>query len=332
MKRSSLLAVLLWAFTGTAGAAERLNIVTTLPSLGSIARAVAGDRAEVFVLARPGQDPHFIDPKPSFIVKLRDADVFVVNGLDLEVGWAPSLVEGSRNREVQPGGDGYFDASTAVTVIDLPSGPVDRAQGDVHPLGNPHYTLDPLALRAVAGALADRLARIDPSSAADYAARSRAWQKKLDVALFGAEVVDEVGGAKLARELEGGRLDAFLAENGLTERLGGWTKKLSHARGKPVVAFHTNMNYLWRRFGLVLVATVEPKPGIPPSAGHVADVVGLVRAKKVTALVTQPFYDDSAVKLVAEKTGAAVVKVDLEGDDALAVVDTIVGRVAEAVR
>lgn len=319
-------------FARPAHAADTLEAVVTLPSLGGLVRAVGGDRVRVTVLARPGQDPHFVDPKPSFIVKARDADLFVVNGLDLEAGWVPPLLEGARNARIQRGSTGYFDASQAVTVIDLPTGRVDRSQGDVHPLGNPHYTLDPLALRAVAGALGDRLSQLDPAHAADYAARAKAWQKKLDVALFGPELVDEIGGAKLAREAAADRLDAFLAENGVAGKVGGWMKAMAPLRGRPVVAFHTNMNYLWRRFGLVLAATVEPKAGIPPSAGHVAEVVALIQAQRIPALVTQPFYDESAVKLIAGKTGARVLKLDVEGDDPLAVLDTLVRRLAETMR
>ena len=334
MKALFLLSLLLslLVLANPAAAEDRLAVVATLPSLGSIARAVGGERVSVEVLARPGQDPHFVDPKPSFIVKARDADLFILNGLELEVGWVPPLLEGSRNGKIQPGGEGYFDASIAVSAIDLPKGQIDRSLGDVHPSGNPHYTLDPLALRAVAGALAERYARLDPSGAEGYATRAKAYQKKVDVALFGAEVVDEIGGAKLAREAEAGHLDKFLADHGLGGKLGGWLKLTQRLQGKPVVAFHTNMNYFWRRFGLVLVATVEPKAGIPPSAGHVADVVMMVREKKIGAVVTQPFYDDSAVKLIADKSGPRIVKVETEGDDALAIIDAAVTHVAEALR
>ena len=338
MKESVLFGVALLAglfsvcLPESAVAADRLNVVATLPSLGSIARAVGGERVSVAVLSRPGQDPHFVDPKPSFIVKVRDADLFILNGLELEVGWVPLLLEGSRNGKIQAGGEGYFDASAAISPIELPKGQLDRSLGDVHPFGNPHYTLDPLALRAVAEALAKSYTRLDPSGAEVYAAQAKAYRKRLDIALFGAELVDEVGGAKLAREAEAGRLDVFLTDNGLGGKLGGWLKKMQPLQAKPVVAFHTNMNYFWRRFGIVLLATVEPKPGIPPSAGHVADVVSMMRERKIGAVVTQPFYDDSAVKLIAEKSGAKVVKVETEGDDALAIIDAAVLHVADALR
>lgn len=316
----------------TAAADERLDVVATLPTLGSVAREVGGDRVEVAVLARPGEDPHFVDGKPSFLVKLRDADLFVVNGCELEIGWVPPLLEGARNGAIQPGRDGYFDASSAVTLIEKPTGPVDRSQGDVHVLGNPHFTCDPLALRAVAGALADRLAKIDAAHADIYAANRKAYERRIDEALFGADLVEEAGGGKLARLLEAGELDAWLAENALADRLGGWLKAMAAAKGKEVVAFHKNMNYFWKRFGVVLADTVEPKPGIPPSSKHVAEVVLAMREKKIAAVVTQPFYGRSAVDLIAEKTGARVVSVDLEGDDALAMIDRIVREVGAALR
>lgn len=330
MKR--LLAVLA-LFSGLAPAAwAKPKVVTTLPSLGHVTREVGGDRVDVAVLARAGQDPHFVDAKPSFIVELRNADLFVVNGLELEVGWVPPLLEQCRNGGIQPGSDGYLDASTLVAVIDVPAGPVDRSMGDVHALGNPHYMLDPLAVRRVAAGISAKLAALDAEGAETYAANLKAFQRRLDEALFGKDLVAEAGGGKLARLLESGELDRWLADNSLTARLGGWLADLSAARGKEVVAFHTNLNYFWKRFGLALAGTVEPKPGIPPSAGHTAQVILAMKERKIGVVVTQPFYGDSAVKLIAEKTGCRVVTVPIEGDDVLATIGAVAREMKEALK
>ncbi|MBI2923704.1 MAG: zinc ABC transporter substrate-binding protein [Planctomycetes bacterium] len=330
MKR--LIPALLLALALPAAADDKLDVVATLPSLGGVAREVGGNRVDIAVLCKPAQDPHFVDPKPSFMVTMRNADLFIVNGLELEVGWVPPLLEGCHNARIQVGSDGYFDASGFIRIIGKPTGPVDRSQGDVHPLGNPHYTLDPLALRAVAGALAERLTTLDPEGRETYAANAKSFQKRIDEALFGADLVDDVGGAKLARLAESGELDKFLQDGGLQAKLGGWMKDLAAAKGRKVVAFHTNMNYFWNRFGLVLGGTVEAKPGIPPTAAHVADVVIRMRDEKIGLVVSQHYYDDSAVKLIAGKTGARIVMVETEGDDALAMIGEIVRKIVEGTR
>lgn len=330
MKTKMMSVVLAAALAGAAQA--KTKVVVTLPSLGSVAREVGGDRVEVVVLAKPGQDPHFVDAKPSFMVELRNADLFIVNGLELEAGWVPPLLEGCRNANVQAGAGGYLDASSFVSVIDLPTGTVDRSMGDVHALGNPHFCIDPIALRRVATGISERLSTLDSEGAKSYAANLKAYHRKLDEALFGAALVEEAGGSKLARLAESGELDKWLADNKLTEKVGGWMKDMAALKGKEVVSFHTNMNYFWARFGMKLAATVEPKPGIPASASHSAEVILKMRERKIGLVVTQPFYDESPVRLIAEKTGARTVSVPLEGDDALAAIGRIVKEVSGALK
>ncbi|MEK7466836.1 MAG: metal ABC transporter substrate-binding protein [Planctomycetota bacterium] len=315
-----------------AAADDKLDVVTTIPSLGSVAREVGGDRVSVSSLARPGEDPHFVDAKQSLMVKMRGADLFIVNGLELEIGWVPLLLEGCRNGKIQPGSAGYLDASAFVRVIDVPKGPVDRSMGDVHPMGNPHFSLDPLALRGIAGGLAVKLSALDPGGKEVYERNRKAYERKIDEALFGAELVDEAGGSKLAQVAADGKLDEFLAEQKLADQVGGWLKVMADAKGKEVIAYHASMNYFWNRFGLKLAGTIEEKPGISPSSSQVNSIIELARARKIRAVVTQPFFSDSAPNLIAEKSGAKVVKVDIEGDDAIAIIDHVVTEVAGALK
>jgi ABC-type Zn uptake system ZnuABC Zn-binding protein ZnuA len=286
----------------------------------------------VTVLARPGEDAHFVDARPSLMVRMRGADLFILNGLDLEVGWVPPLLEGCRNGAIQPGKAGYLDVSAVVRPIEVPSGVVDRALGDVHPLGNPHYTCDPIALRAVAGAIAERLGRLDPAGAKAYESGLEAWRLRLDTALFGEDLVEQVGGGKLARLCEEGELDAWLDAEGLSDRRGGWLKAMADVKGREVVPFHTSLNYFFRRFGLVVAATVEEKAGVPPSSAAVARVTRTIQDRKVRALVTHPFYSETVTRSIGEKTGARVVTVPLEHEDAIALVDMLVREIGAALR
>ncbi|MCE9582572.1 MAG: zinc ABC transporter substrate-binding protein [Planctomycetes bacterium] len=328
----TLVSIVLALLLGASLAQAKEKIVTTLPSLGSVAREVGGDRVDVVVLAKAGQDPHFVDAKPSFMVEMRNADLFIVDGLELEIGWVPPLLEGCRNANIQTGASGYLDASSFVSVIDLPTGAVDRSMGDVHALGNPHYGIDPIALRRVAAGIAERLSGIDVEGGKTYSANLKAYQRKIDDALFGNALVEEVGGSKLARLVESGEFDKWVSDNKLTEKVGGWMKDMAPLKGKEVVSYHTSMNYFWARFGMKLAATVEPKPGIPASASHSADVILLMRERKIGLVVTQPFYDESPVKMITEKTGARSVSVPLEGDDALATIGNIVRQVSGAAK
>jgi ABC-type Zn uptake system ZnuABC Zn-binding protein ZnuA len=329
MKRLFAIALAAAALPAAAGDVE---VVATTPTLGSVVRAVGGERVNVVVLAKPGEDVHYVDARPSFMVSLRKADLFVQNGLELEIGWVPPLLEGCRNGKVQPAALGNFEAGHYVNVIEVPRGPVDRSMGDVHPLGNPHFSLDPLALRAVAVALGDRLSQVDPDGRASYQENLKAYQRKIDEALFGADLVEEVGGGKLARELEEGSLDTFLQEGKLDGRLGGWLKDMSAARGAKVVPFHTSVNYFFQRFGIVVAGTVEEKPGVPPSAGQVTRVAEVIRTSGAKVIVRHPFYPESPTDLLSEKTGAKVVTVPLEHEDALELIDLLVRDIGGALR
>lgn len=250
--------------------AGKLQVVTTTTDLAAIAAQVAGDLAEVTAIAAGDQDPHFVDAKPSYLVKLQRADLFVQVGLELEIGWAPNLLTNSRNARIQPGGAGFVDASTGIARLQVP-GAADRTMGDIHAFGNPHYWLDPANGHVIAANIAAGLKRVDAAHAADYEAR---------LAAFGA------------------RLDEALAR---------WRLQAAPLVGLPVVAYHNAYPYLEQRFGFRVTAFIEPKPGIPPSGRYIAELVEAMKRDGVKVILTAPFYDQKTARLVAQQAGATIV-------------------------
>jgi zinc/manganese transport system substrate-binding protein len=307
---------LLAASPGLRAAEHKVQVVATLPNLGSIASAVGGERIDVTVIASGTQDSHFVDPKPSFIVKLRSADLLIVNGLDLEIGWVPPLTQGARNSRILAGGPGYVDASTGVAVVEIPTN-LSRSEGDVHPYGNPHYLTDPLNAVTVAGTISEALKRADPAGAAAYDEGRKAFVKRLYEALFGKELVDLAGGAKLAREAAAGTLDAFLDATQvggapLRSHLGGWLGTMQAVKGRPVVTYHKDYSYFAARFGLKVVDYVEPKPGIQPSAKHLEELTGRLKAGDASVILTRPYVEHRSTDVLAQRTGVKVVILPLE--------------------
>jgi ABC-type Zn uptake system ZnuABC Zn-binding protein ZnuA len=247
-----------------------LDVVTSTTDLRDIAQEVGGTRVSVINISEGYQDPHFVEAKPSFILKLRDADVFAFVGLDLEIGWMPLLVQGARNSKIQRGGSGYLDVSRAIPVLDIPSGNVDRSQGDVHPLGNPHYWLDPENGRRIARLFQQRFAQLDPAGASTYAANEKAFEAKVNAA----------------------------------ER--SWTDERAKMKGKPIVAWHTSWKYFAEYAGVNIVGFMEPKPGVPPSPSHLASLILTMKRTGAKVIVMEPFYDRKMADFVASKTGATV--------------------------
>jgi zinc/manganese transport system substrate-binding protein len=258
------------AVLAPARADAKLKVATTIETLADLARQVGGDRVEVTALARGYQDPHFISPKPSLVLVLNRADALVSVGLDLEVGWLPPLVQQSRNGRIQRGQPGNIDASTAISVEDVPRAPADqlRALGDIHPLGNPHYWLPPKNARAVARLLAQRFAALDAAGAGAYRDRLAAFERALD-----------------AKEK-------------------AWAAEAAPLRGTKIVTHHKSWSYVAGWLGLVEVGYLEPKPGTPPSADHTARLVALMKAQAAKLVVHEDFYPSTLAKLVAEKSGA----------------------------
>lgn len=243
------------------------KIVVTTPDVAAVVREVAGDAAEVSVLASPHGNPHHLDPRPSHVAKLMKADLFVQNGLELEVGWAPTLLAAARNRRVMPGQPGFLDASDAVEPLEVPANP-SRAEGDVHPGGNPHYLLFPENAAKVALLTAGRLAELDPAQAEAYHANAAAFAERL-------------------------------AESAVR-----WERSMAGARDARYVAYHRFLSYFNARFGLEQIAELEPLPGIPPTARHTEAVVALMREKRARAVIVEPWYEKRTPGAAAAATGA----------------------------
>ncbi|HXI56445.1 MAG TPA: metal ABC transporter substrate-binding protein [Polyangia bacterium] len=258
---------------GSAPAATRLRVVVTVGDLAAIARAVLGDGGQVVLLARPTQDPHFVDARPNLILDLNRADALVSMGLDYEVGWLPVLVRGARNPRIQQGAPGYIVAATAVPLLEVPQQRIDRSMGDIHPGGNPHFTMDPRNGIAVARFLATAFAGLAHDNRALY---------ERNAATFTAA---------------------------LTARVQGWQAALAPHRGTAVVTYHKSFVYLTGWAGLVEAGTIEPKPGIPPNAAHVAELIGTIRARHVPVILQERWYPSTVAEQIAVQSGARLVLV-----------------------
>lgn len=252
-------------------AAAQVRVVTTTEDLAGLAREVGGDRVEAVALARGYQDPHFVEPKPSFILAVNRADLLIAVGRELEIAWLPTLIASARNARVQPGAPGFLDASQNVRILDIPAGPVTRAMGDVHSQGNPHYWLDPNNGRRIAQAIRDRLSQIAPADAAGFAARYEAF----DARLAAAE----------AR----------------------WDAALAPYAGAKLVTYHRSWPNLMERWKLDVIGYVEPKPGIPPSPRHTLEIINLIQSRAIRIILVEPYFDTKTPDYIAAKTGATVV-------------------------
>jgi zinc/manganese transport system substrate-binding protein len=282
-----------------ASGADKLRIVATTPDLAAIARAVGGDDVEVTAIARPTEDPHFVDPKPSYILLLNKADMLIEGGAALEAGWLPPLLDSARNPRIALGAPGRVIASQGVSLLEVPT-VADRSMGDVHPFGNPHYLLDPANAKTVAQTIAEALCGIDHEHCDGYAARAGQFRATID--------------AKLPE----------------------WQSLLGAVRGQKVVTYHKNFDYFARRFGLDVVGTLEPKPGIPPSPTHLAQLIPRMRAQGVRLIIVEPNRERQNPDFVAEKTGARVLVLPImpggeEAIDYVGLIDYSVRRVASAV-
>jgi zinc/manganese transport system substrate-binding protein len=331
MKRSitCLSIVLAFALCAAPALAKPLRVVTSVPDLADLVRRVGGDEVEVESLVRGPQDPHFIDPRPTFVRRLHDADLYVEMGLQLEIGWSPVLLQSARNPKVRPGGEGYVDASRAIVPLEVPRGVLDRSLGDVHAGGNPHYLSDPLNGLRVARLLAERLSAARPAAAAKFTANTTTFERTLLERLVGGEVAARVPAAELVEAIEGDRLSG---------PFGGWLGQLSSAHGVLAVQDHRLWPYFAHRFGLELVGELEPIPGIAPTTAHLTEIVELVKTRHVRLLLASPYFDPRHARTVADRTGIPVVTLAHQtgalpgADDYLATVDLNVRAVAEALR
>lgn len=254
------------------GAQAKLNVVATTPDFAAIAREIGGDAITLTTLAKPTEDPHFVDAKPSFIVKLNRADVLVEGGAELEIGWLPALLDQSRNPKLAAGAPGHVMCAQGVQLLEVPA-TLDRSKGDIHAAGNPHYLTDPVNARIVAKNIADALCVLDEKSAETY----RANLKKFTEAI-----------------------DAKLVE---------WQKTLAPFQGREIAAYHDSWIYFANRFGLKSDLFLEPKPGIPPTPSHLAEVITRMKQDQVKVIIVDPYLNRKTAETVARNTGATVVDV-----------------------
>ena len=277
----------------------RLNVVATLPDFGALATAVGGDKVDVTVLAKATEDPHFVDARPSFVVKLRDADVLIEGGAELEMGWLPPLLQNARNEKIATGAPGRVVASQGLRLMNVPTD-VTRAAGDVHALGNPHYMIDPIIAKTVAAHIAQAFGACDAANAATYEANEKAFEATID--------------AKLQE----------------------WGKILLPFKGANVVAYHDSWPYLAHRFGLVIDTFLEPKPGIPPSPSHLAEVIEKMKAQNSKAIIVEPFHNRKIAEKVSASTGAKIIDAAQypgalpNTDTYVGLIDALVARIATA--
>ena len=249
-----------------------LRVVATTPEYGALAVTIGGDRVSVVTLAKPTEDPHFVDAKPSHIVTLNRADVLIEGGAELETGWLPPLLDGARNSRIAAGMPGHIRASEGIRLLDVPAA-LDRSQGDIHAAGNPHFMMDPQNARIVAQHIAGTFCALDAPSCPAYKAG----------------------------------LDAFLVT--LDARSAAWTEALAPFKGTSIVTYHPTWRYFTQRFGLVSTLFLEPKPGIPPSPPHLAEVMRTMTEQKIRVVLVEPFQSRKTAEAVAGRTGAVVVDV-----------------------
>jgi zinc/manganese transport system substrate-binding protein len=257
-------------FAVPAHAAKKLNVITATTDLASLAQEVGGDKIDVEAIAKGYQDPHFVEAKPSFLLKLRHADLLVVVGLDLEIGWLPPLITQSGNPHIQPAAAGYLDASQFAEILEKPQGQVSRAMGDVHPLGNPHYWLDPENGRRIAKGIANKLAEMDTPNASYYQQRFQDFDKRLTAA----------------------------EQN--------WDAQMKPYMGRKVVTYHKSWPNFAKHFNLNVVGYIEPRPGIPPTPGHTIELIQQMKRDNVKIIMVEPYFDLKTPNNIASATGGKV--------------------------
>jgi zinc/manganese transport system substrate-binding protein len=270
MKRMAFLFLGAALVAASASAQSKLTVVTTTEDLASIGREVGGDHISIESLARGYQDPHFVEAKPSFILKLQKADLLVAVGRELEIGWLPPLIQQSRNSKVQPGSPGYLDASLGATILEIPTGTITRAMGDVHPQGNPHYWMDPENGKRIGKEFADKLSEIRPNDRAYFQQRLADFTSRLDAA----------------------------------EKR--WLAQMAPYKGTKVVTYHRSFPNFAERFGLDIIGYVEPKPGIPPTPQHTLDLINEMKRQNVKVILVEPYFDLKTPNAIGRDTGAQV--------------------------
>src|SRR5882672_2020768 len=263
---TSLFALTIFLVSGHPALAK-LNVVATLPDFGAIAEEIGGAKIKVTSIARGTEDQHFVDARPSYVRVLNKADVLIEGGAELEVGWLPPLVSGARNPKILSDAPGHIILSRHIRLLEVPTGPVDRSMGDVHPFGNPHFSMDPANGKLIAARLAETFSQLDAANAAYFQANLKKFNERLD------------------------------------KKLAEWTKLLEPYRGTKVVTYHKSLNYFLERFGLVLAGTIEPKPGVEPSPSYVNSLIPKLKAEGVKIVMIELFRPRKTPEYVAQSIG-----------------------------
>ena len=256
------------AFFCAATAQAKLNVVATLPDFGSIAQEIGGERVKVTTIAKGTEDPHFVDARPSFIRVLNQADVLIEGGAELEIGWLPPLVNGARNRKILANEPGHLILSPTIRLLEVPTGPVDRSMGDVHPVGNPHFWLDPENGKIIASRIAQTFSTVDRGNASFYQANLKTFNDRID------------------------------------KKIAEWTRLMEPYRGTKVVTYHKSFEYFAQRFGIEIIGQLEPKPGIEPTPTHINALIPRAKEEGVKLLMVEPFRPRKTPEYVAEAIGA----------------------------
>lgn len=295
----TILSILL-ILSATIAAQAKLNVVATTEDFGSVAREIGGDKVSVLALARPTEDPHFVDARPSFIAKLNRADVLIEGGAELELGWLPPLLEGARNPKLEIGKPGRVQCNAGVAMLEIPT-TLDRSKGDIHAAGNPHFMTDPLNGKIAAQHICDALCQIDAASSETFKANLKKFEEKID--------------AKMTE----------------------WQKLMAPLKGRQIVAYHNSWPYFAQRFGIRIDLFLEPKPGIPPTPANLASVVDKMKADKIRVIIVDPYQSRKTADAVAKDTGATVVDVaqfpgGIKGTDGgyVELIDHLVNSIAAA--
>ncbi len=269
--KSVVLIAVIAIFGAVSAQAKKLNIITATTDMAALAQEVGGDHISVESLAKGYQDPHFVEPKPSFLLKLRNADLLITVGLQLEIGWLPPLINQSGNARIQVGANGYLDASQFAEILDIPTGPVTRAMGDVHPLGNPHYWLDPDNGRRIARGFAQKFGELDPPDNAYFQQRFQDFDKRLSAA----------------------------------EQK--WDAEMAPYKGRKLVTYHNSFPNFAKHFHLNVIGYIEPRPGIPPTPSHTIELIGLMKRENCKVAIVEPYFDLKTPNSIGAATGAKVV-------------------------
>lgn len=337
--RFSLILAVIAASAVVARGQSKVNVVSTLPTLKALVEEVGGDRVEVTALAKGDQDPHFVSPTPVLMRRTREATLFIENGFSLEL-WADEVVNGSGNSKIFRGTPGRVIAGNGIAALEVPS-VLSRELGDIHPQGNPHVWLDPLLAKVEAENIAAALKQADPAGASYYDERLADFKGRIDVAMFGEELLGLIGIDKLTRLAWSGELGDFLTSNKLggetlMDRAGGWLREAESFRGSKAFEFHRVWVYFARVFGIDLLGTIEERPGIPPGPQHVRQVANQIQAQNVPLILVDNFYDPALPNNLSRETGAQVVVIpnQVEGEPGIEtyfdLIDYLIAEIGEA--